>query len=369
MRLTALINFLVFISARSATSDCSCGYTINTTTQALFTEILETDFLHYNQTWNPITGLPEYGGSTSKNWVLQAYNVTPGGANPYGKEAEYRNVVANPIESEYDWGGEGKGLELWVRRESDGMVPMSEILSQRDDVLYGSFRVGMKMTDVMGTVGAFFFYLNDSTEIDIEILSKEDLNKTINLVIQSPQSAKQGYASGPDFIKQSVDLFPASGYNEYRFDWLPDRVDFYANSQLLTTVTQNVPRTAGKLHMSHWSNGNRGWSAGPPEQDAVMVVSYVKAYFNTSSERGSLACVGAAKKVCAVPDQTVPPEISGPNGNVTGKTFFFGSGNETSAVINDSEDGPKTSDGIRQSQDFVMSCILSLLCIILIQSM
>ncbi|EME85748.1 glycoside hydrolase family 16 protein, partial [Pseudocercospora fijiensis CIRAD86] len=226
---------------------------------------------------------------TSKNWVLQAYHVSPDASNPYGKEAEYANVVTNSIESEDDWGGEGKGLELWVRRVEKGgngrkmVVGMAEISSRRDDILFGSFRIGMKMTDVPGTVGAFFFYFNDSTEIDVEILSRENSNKTVNLVIQSPQSAAQGYASGPDFINKSLEFEPASGYNEYRFDWLPERVDFYANGQLLTTVTRNVPRNAGKLHISHWSNGNPGWSAGPPEQDAVMVVSYVKAYFNTSS--------------------------------------------------------------------------------------
>lgn len=217
-------------------------------------------------------------------------------------------------------------------------------------------------------VGLLTMRSNDSTEIDIEILSKENSNKTINLVIQSPQSAEQGYASGPDFIKQSVDFSPASGYNEYRFDWLPDRVHFYANSQLLTTVTQNIPRVGGKLHMSHWSNGNQGWSAGPPEQDAVMVVSYVKAYFNTSSERSSLACVGAEAKMCKIPDQTVPPEISGPNGNVTGKTFFFGSRNETSAVINGSEGGPRTSDGTKADQNLIIKCISLLLCTIIIQA-
>ena len=37
------------------------------------------------------------------------------------------------------------------------MIGMGEIVSERTDMLYGSFRVAMQLTGEAGTCGAFFF--------------------------------------------------------------------------------------------------------------------------------------------------------------------------------------------------------------------
>lgn len=39
----------------------------------------------------------------------------------------------------------------------DGLVGMAEVASVRGDMLFGTFRVGMKVTGVEGTCGAFFW--------------------------------------------------------------------------------------------------------------------------------------------------------------------------------------------------------------------
>ena len=78
----------------------------------------------------------------------------------------------------------------------------------------------------------------------------------------------------------------------------------------------------------HWSTGDPNWSRGPPQQDAVMTVSYVKAYFNSSDpERSDVAykkrCHHPQWKatICRIPDLrkgTLPD----PNTDA-GETFFF----------------------------------------------
>lgn len=321
--------------------NCQCGYAVNTfhsEPSATFTEIIETDFLHVED--------------FQSDWIAQTYEVTPEASRgPRGKAAQVENVQSNSIPSSFDWGGPGvrgpnPGLELWSRASlvdvpdaaNGSMVPMAEIVSARNDILYGSFRVGMKITEVDGTCGAFFFYRNDSEEIDMEFLSKQqqqqhDVQKGFaNLVVQSPpagsvQPGSVDNNTSPEFFDlHSLDFNPAEGYNEFRFDWLSDRVDFYANGRLLKSTRENVPDAAGSLHLIHWSNGDEGWSGGPPGEDAALVISYVKAYFNSSSgetSRESLRSCEDGGKICGVPSQEISPNHLGMKGNDTGRTFFF----------------------------------------------
>jgi hypothetical protein len=149
---------------------CACGYTVNSTNSsnpfAPFTDFLETDFLHLYNLPDSI----DVPASEDVGWAVQAYNNSPSSARgPYGKAAEIHNVVLNPLASREDWTGEGKlggapGLQIWVRGQKnllgpvgDQMVRSGEIDSLRQDMRYGSFRVGMKMSDVPGTCAAFFW--------------------------------------------------------------------------------------------------------------------------------------------------------------------------------------------------------------------
>lgn len=129
---------------------CVCGYTLDTT---LCTDLLETDFLHLANI------------TVDTDWQPQNYTVSPVDARgPYGKNASLSNVLANPLKSQYDWAGEGvnggdAGLQLFVRGgiPSDGLIPMAELATSRADLMYGTFRVGMKVTKTSGTCGGFFW--------------------------------------------------------------------------------------------------------------------------------------------------------------------------------------------------------------------
>ena len=142
--------------ARLANAACECGYSVNSTTDpsyAVFTELVENDFLHTST-----DDFHEVG------WAPQVYNVTAQAARgPYGKSMELENVIANPFKNSKAWSGDAKlggdaGLQLWVRgNHQDGLVSSAELVSLRNDSLLGSFRVGMKLSNSSGTCGAFFF--------------------------------------------------------------------------------------------------------------------------------------------------------------------------------------------------------------------
>ncbi|KAL6709096.1 hypothetical protein ACN47E_001912 [Coniothyrium glycines] len=322
---------LLLALARLSNAACECGYSLNKTTDAshaVFTELLENDFLH--------TSTQKY---VEVGWHAQVYNVSSTDARgPFGKSMELENIVTNPLKDSNAWSGVADhggdaGLELWVRGDhSDGFVSGAEMVTSRTDALLGSFRVGMKLSNSSGTCGAFFFYYNNSQEIDMEFLSHQFNNSqgAVNLVLQTPESVQHGYdASGTaEFHVSALPFNPSEQFHEYRFDWTKDRVAFYVDGQFLHEMTESIPTEGGGIFLNHWSNGDPAWSAGPPAQDTVMTISYVKAYFNsTDTERSQNEYKKRCPtfdptKVCTIPSQMTPPDASlGPDAP---RTYFFG---------------------------------------------
>lgn len=125
---------LQILAARAATRNCSCGFSVNSTSDPeyqIFTEYVESDFT---------TG--SLSGWTPQNYVVD--QIAARGI--YGKNATAKNVVFGP-----------EGMQLWVRQAVNGLIPMAEVDSQRTDMLYGSFRMRAKMGSVNGTCGAMFW--------------------------------------------------------------------------------------------------------------------------------------------------------------------------------------------------------------------
>ncbi|KAL2137349.1 hypothetical protein VTI74DRAFT_3289 [Chaetomium olivicolor] len=337
----------------TALADCECGYlsTIGNTTDpqqdALFTDLLESDFTH------PHT----VDLSQDKDWARQAFNLTSKRARgDYGEMFAVENV-------EYQPGGGGahqdgkrpttEGLKLLVRDQLvDGMVPVAEIDTRRLDIFYGTFRASMKVSSVPGTCAAFFWYFNDTQEIDLEFLTKDfsPSNSTfpVNLVLQSRQAAEAGYDASQTgtFVQTNLPFNPTDSFHEYRIDYLASRVLFYADGALLATMTgPAVPSSPGHLILQHWSNGNKYWSGGPPREESALVVRYVKAYFNSSAEqrqrdwRGRCRDPRAARAVCRIPD--VRP------GDDSAAGWFFGSQrNMTNNQTGSEQDQGEQSEGV-----------------------
>lgn len=322
--------WLLLAVSRVSNAACECGYSLNKTSDAdhaVFTELLENDFLH--------TTTDDF---RTVGWQPQVYNVSAKNARgPFGKDMELRNIISNPLKDRNAWAGDAEhggdaGLELWVRGDhADGFVSGAEVITKRTDALLGSFRVGMKLSNSSGTCGAFFYYFNNSQEIDMEFLSHQfnESQGFVNLVLQTPESVLHGYdASGThEFQVQRLPFRPDEKFHEYRFDWTKDRVQFFVDGTFLYEMTENIPTEGGGLFLNHWSNGDPLWSAGPPDRDTVMTISYVKSYFNsTDTERSQNAYKQRCPtydptKVCAIPAQMTPPDKS--SGTDGAKTYFF----------------------------------------------
>lgn len=219
---------------------------------------------------------------------------------------------------------------------------------------------GTSSKDCTGLTSGVAQYFNDTQEIDIEFLSREFSRDTstypVNLVIQSQGSAEAGYDAKNTGTYKRINLTfdPTAGFHEYRFDYLPGQVNFYADSEMLAEMNGSaIPTSPGHLILQHWSNGNPLWSGGPPTQDTFVTVSYVKAYFNSSN--AALLSVRAKRcddfihkgrdhAFCEVPNVTAANAS-------TGGHFFSNAENPMVAG------GQEESDG---NSDSRASCVTSL---------
>lgn len=192
----------------------------------------------------------------------------------------------------------------------------------------------------------------------------------INLVHQSPQSASQGFSViGKDYKVSSLPFDPTTGFHEYRIDYLPDQILFYGDGQVVGVMNSTVSPQPGHLILTQWSNGDAGWSAGPPVEPAILSVGYVKAYFNSSSPARQADAMrrcadpNEAGAVCDIEDYRAPSNITSPDTNdlpvpAIVSEFFFNRPNMTAN---------QTVYRNRGSL-FVVPSALAMLCIALLQT-
>lgn len=126
-----------------------------------------------------------------------------------------------------------------------------------------------------------FFYKADNQETDIEWLS--DPNSLSNggtrkLWLTNQDRDGDGRST---HLAANPPSNPTTTEHEYRLDWTAGRVRWYVDGVQVFETTRDVPDVAGPWIWNNWSNGDRGWSAGPPAQDAVFRIRSIDMYYNT----------------------------------------------------------------------------------------
>lgn len=148
LQVTALL-FILLDGCRAAASICRCGYEVTGANGDtwLFTDAIETDFTNLKSI------------AATRDWQRQEFNVSAeAGRGKYSKFFTPKNVAVGPGVANNDASGKHAGVELSVGATIvNGAVPVAELDSARQDLLWGSFRTGMKLTPVKGTCAAFFW--------------------------------------------------------------------------------------------------------------------------------------------------------------------------------------------------------------------
>lgn len=252
--LTGLVGYVTAASLQTrATQDstCPCGY-------------LDSN----GNVWRE-SSVSDFTAGTPTSVLQQAFAV-----ETWGVQGTYQ-YRQNSADNVYNLNGAlGMRTQGW---SGSGPVYTSEVQSHRDDILYGTFRITAEIPTTPGVCFGFFTFYSNTQEADIEFLSADtNAAHTVHYTNQPGQTAG---------ATETVTLGPnlQTSFNEHRIDWLPDVVNYYLNGGQTGSISIQVPDTPSFVLANVWSNGDPGWTQGPPTADAVATIQNIKLYFNSTS--------------------------------------------------------------------------------------
>lgn len=128
-----------------------------------------------------------------------------------------------------------------------------------------------------------FFFKSDDQETDIEWLSDpESISNGGTRKLWLTNQDTDG--NGKTYLAADPPSDPTSTEHEYRIDWTEGLVRWFVDGEQVWETTDDVPSVPGPWVFNNWSNGDKGWSAGPPAQDAVFKIKSIEMYYNTAQE-------------------------------------------------------------------------------------
>lgn len=276
----------------SKVQDCDCGFTDSTDpTKSIFSSFLYVDF-------GSITD-----GEFDDLFIPATYEIDNRENAPFTRNFSISQI--NRSDS---------GLDLTVSPSPDSKkVPCAQIFSRKLTFLYGSYHAKVRVTDVPGTVMAFFNYKNDTSEVDIEYLSAWETPTLLYTV--KPQIYFPNGNPSNDTYQRETGGIRDNHFHDWSWVWTPDIVHFGLDAKYSTNITTNVPQAPGRLAMNHWSDGNPNYSLGPPTKDATAALSLIWAVYN-DTDANPLSCKKATSACTVTNGVFQPPSGSGgDNGN------------------------------------------------------
>jgi len=157
-----------------------------------------------------------------------------------------------------------------------------EVTTKVSNIRYASVRTVAVFSETPGVCNGMFFYADNNQETDIEWLSdpqSQSNNGDLKLWFEN-QATDSSIAK--TVFNVTAPASPTTTEHEYRLDWLSDRVNFYVDGVFIQEIDQNVPSAPGSWVFNNWANGDPGWTAGPPAEDALFKIKKIDMYYNTA---------------------------------------------------------------------------------------
>lgn len=118
-------------------------------------------------------------------------------------------------------------------------------IQTKEKVHYGSYEIRMKIPDAPSSITGFFLYEQPDYdhEIDIEIYNQSDAQLLLTT-----------YAKGKErnSDQRTLSFDPTLDYHTYRFNYLPDRVDFFIDDVLIQAWSKGFTSKSMYLMVNTW---------------------------------------------------------------------------------------------------------------------
>lgn len=118
-------------------------------------------------------------------------------------------------------------------------------------ILHCSLRVHARVTGAPGACAAFFTYMNDTQEADIELLTHDD-EAIVGFNTQPSQDIHGKYVPGAHWNMSLPDGIRRDAWITYRMDWVGDQVAWYVDGQPMANTSVNVPSEPSRLSIALW---------------------------------------------------------------------------------------------------------------------
>ena len=132
---------------------------------------------------------------------------------------------------------------------------------------YGSYSTRMKLPYAPTSITGFFLYKSPDYESEIDIELYNDSSQRIMFTT---------YAGGAQTHTETMQLpfDPTEGFHEYRFDYAPGSITFYADGEPMKTWNDGLPTNSMHLIVNSWFPT---WLDGrKPRTDKFLLVDWIQ---------------------------------------------------------------------------------------------
>jgi hypothetical protein len=131
-----------------------------------------------------------------------------------------------------------------------------ELQSLETKLFHASIRLYSRVRGDPGAVAGMFTYFNDSTESDIEILTRDSIDQI--WYTNQPNTDSKGHtiaAAGTQAVLPSDVVW--TDWIVHRLDWLPEISQWYVNGIFVANKTYGVPTSPSYLMLNMVSTASR----------------------------------------------------------------------------------------------------------------
>ncbi|KAF2785937.1 glycoside hydrolase family 16 protein [Melanomma pulvis-pyrius CBS 109.77] len=174
-------------------------------------------------------------------------------------------------------------ISLYTTRLPNGTQQTAALDYAEYNVTHASIRILARVRGASGAVAGFFTYHNDTTESDIEMLTRDPSTQVrySNQPTEDPQTNEP--ISGSTFNVSLASQRSTSDWNVHRLDWVQGRSVWYVNDAQAASSEVNVPDTASRITLNLWSNGGNFSGEMGIGDEAWFDVQWIALFFNVTS--------------------------------------------------------------------------------------